>query len=245
LTPLTLPSQGSVARHVVTASGISLLIEGMTCALRNWSALARVPGVRSASVNLATERAAVELSQPVGGQLLADAVEHAGYAVPRETVVIAVQGMTCASCVNRVERALIRVPGVLTAEVNLATERARVSRWRGSASSAELLAALQGAGMKARPGLAGRLTRDRAASAKVRAYCLRRCCRAAGAPMLGAIRSALDAAGPGSLRWRHRCSSGSARASTAPAGRHCAQAPATWTCWSPSERRRRTDSACG
>jgi Cu+-exporting ATPase len=105
-----------------------------------------MPGVQSANVNLATERAAVQLSQPVGGQLLADAVEHAGYTVPRETVVVAVQGMTCATCVNRVERALMRVPGVLTAEVNLATERAQVSRLRGSASTPDLLAALHDAG---------------------------------------------------------------------------------------------------
>jgi len=134
----------------VTASiGLSLPIEGMTCAScvsRVEKALARVPGVQSASVNLATERASVQLSQPIAGRLLADAVEQAGYAVPRETVVIAVQGMTCATCVGRVERALTRVPGVLTAEVNLATERAQVIRLRGSASTPELLAALQDAG---------------------------------------------------------------------------------------------------
>jgi P-type Cu+ transporter len=129
--------------------GVSLPIEGMTCAScvgRVEKALARVPGVESASVNLATERAAVQLSRPVGSQLLADAVEHAGYSVPRETVVVAVQGMTCASCVSRVERALMRVPGVLSAEVNLATERAQLSRLRGTAATPELLAALHDAG---------------------------------------------------------------------------------------------------
>src|SRR5262249_49744240 len=92
----------------VTAT-LQLPIEGMTCA--SWvqrveKALAGVPGVQSAAVNLATETAAVELAQPVPSGTLADAVRHAGYAVPQESVTLAVHGMTCASCVTRVERAL-------------------------------------------------------------------------------------------------------------------------------------------
>ncbi|HET7525230.1 MAG TPA: heavy metal translocating P-type ATPase [Burkholderiaceae bacterium] len=55
-------------------------------------------------------------------------------------------GMTCASCVGRVERALARVPGVVAVDVNLATEHATVVRWRGHAATADLLAALRGAG---------------------------------------------------------------------------------------------------
>ncbi|HEY6511869.1 MAG TPA: heavy metal translocating P-type ATPase [Burkholderiaceae bacterium] len=128
---------------------LSLPIEGMTCAScvqRVESALAGVPGVRSAAVNLATETAAIELAQPVPAGALADALRHAGYAVPQERVTLAVQGMTCASCVARVERALTRVPGVVSASVNLATEQASVVRWRGQAPTAALVAALRGAG---------------------------------------------------------------------------------------------------
>ena len=128
---------------------LSLPIEGMTCAscvARVERALAGVPGVHSAAVNLATETAAVELAQPVQAGALADAVRHAGYAVPQERETLAVQGMTCASCVARVERALARVPGVVSASVNLATEQASVVRWRGQAPTAELVAALRGAG---------------------------------------------------------------------------------------------------
>jgi len=139
--------------NVAAAPILSLPIEGMTCAScvqRVEKALARVPGVRSAAVNLATETAAVELTQAVQAGTLADAVRRAGYAVPQETVVLSVQGMTCASCVNRVERALARVPGVVSAEVNLATERAGVVRWRGQASVDELIAALRGAGYEGR-----------------------------------------------------------------------------------------------
>jgi copper chaperone CopZ len=73
-------------------------------------------------------------------------VSTAALSLPEETVSLAVQGMTCASCVNRVERVLTRVPGVVSAAVNLATERAEVVRRRGQASAPELAAALDKAG---------------------------------------------------------------------------------------------------
>lgn len=65
--------------------------------------------------------------------------------VPAGEVDLAVEGMTCASCVARVERALRQVPGVAGVAVNLATEQARVVAPRGVAG-AELLAALHRAG---------------------------------------------------------------------------------------------------
>ncbi|HEX4262000.1 MAG TPA: cation transporter, partial [Acetobacteraceae bacterium] len=61
---------------------------------------------------------------------------------------LAIEGMTCASCVRRVERAHSRVPGVSRAEVNLATERARV---RGMADLARLTEAVAAAGYAASP----------------------------------------------------------------------------------------------
>jgi len=74
----------------------------------------------------------------------------AALSFPQETVSLAVQGMTCASCVSRVERALARVPGVVSASVNLATERAEVVRRRGQATAAALVAALDQAGYSGR-----------------------------------------------------------------------------------------------
>jgi len=62
---------------------------------------------------------------------------------------LAITGMTCASCVARVEKALLRVPGVTTAAVNLATERARVTG--AAADTAALVAAVEAAGFDARP----------------------------------------------------------------------------------------------
>ena len=134
-----------------TAAAISLPIEGMTCAScvgRVEAALAKVPGVDSVSVNLATERADIRLASPVDRIALIQAVEKVGYDVPAGTVELAVEGMTCASCVGRVEKALKAVPGVTEATVNLATERATV---RGVAAVADLIAAIEKVGYEANP----------------------------------------------------------------------------------------------
>ena len=104
-------------------------IEGMTCAscaTRVEKAVARVAGVTSASVNLATGQLAVTGDASVTPEALRDAVAKAGYAVAQQSVQLNIAGMTCASCVARVEKALVRVPGVLSASVNLATESVEV-----------------------------------------------------------------------------------------------------------------------
>ena len=129
---------------------LSLPVEGMTCAscvLRVERALAAVPGVTSATVNLATERAEVSSAAPIDRAALVAAVDRVGYTVPAQTVDIAIGGMTCASCVARVERALTAVPGVESASVNLATERATVT---GTAEAARLTQAIESAGYDAR-----------------------------------------------------------------------------------------------
>jgi Au+-exporting ATPase len=131
---------------------VSLPIEGMTCAScvgRVEKALRAVPGVTSVNVNLATERAEIRLVSRVDRAALVEAVEDVGYDVPTSqgSVEIAIEGMTCASCVGRVERALAAVPGVTSAAVNLATERATVV---GSAAPAALLTAVEDAGYEAR-----------------------------------------------------------------------------------------------
>jgi Cu+-exporting ATPase len=75
-------------------------------------------------------------------------------AVERTSLDLDIAGMTCASCVARVERALRRVPGVLGAEVNLATKRARVVCLQGSAGQADLAAAVRRSGFDAHPAAA-------------------------------------------------------------------------------------------
>jgi Cu+-exporting ATPase len=107
-------------------------------------ALRSVPGVISASVNLATERATVNYN-PDGTGLaeLVKAVRDAGYDVPVEKMTLPIVGMTCASCVAHVEKAIGTVEGVLNVSVNLATERATVEYIPGVASFAEIVAAVK------------------------------------------------------------------------------------------------------
>lgn len=123
-------------------------VSGMTCAScagRIERGLSAVPGVEGASVNLATEQVEVRASARVTLAELADAVHRAGYGIRSEETEIAISGMTCASCVARVERAIRSVPGVLDASVNLATERARVSA-AAPLDVHALLAAIESAG---------------------------------------------------------------------------------------------------
>lgn len=123
-------------------------VEGMTCAScvgRVERALKAVPGVAQASVNLAAERA--EITGPgLDRAALVKAVEGVGYDVASPPVDLAIEGMTCASCVARVERALMVVQGVVGATVNLATERAHVT---GLADAAALIRAIEAVGYDA------------------------------------------------------------------------------------------------
>lgn len=127
-----------------------LPIAGMTCAScagRVERALRKVSGASGVSVNLATEQARV---QAPGDSLpaLMEAVERAGYSVPQQTVELSIDGMTCASCVGRVERALNKVPGVKSVSVNLANERAHLE-WLGQVDIQSLLDAVSKAGYSA------------------------------------------------------------------------------------------------
>lgn len=136
--------------HEHEADTATLGIEGMTCAscvVRVERALKRSPGVLDASVNLGTERATVRFDPALASRSsLVEVVERAGYGVRGSEISLTVRGMTCANCVNRVERALKKVEGVLDANVNLATERATVVYVPGLVDPAQLKAAVVGAG---------------------------------------------------------------------------------------------------
>jgi Cu+-exporting ATPase len=110
-------------------------------------ALNKVAGVEQANVNLATERASVTFDPKRSTVAdLVDAVHDAGYDVPTETITLPIGGMTCASCVNHVERALNKVDGVISAGVNLATEKATVTFVPGVAGIADFRQAVADAG---------------------------------------------------------------------------------------------------
>ncbi len=145
---------GFEAEPVGPQDRITFGVGGMSCgkcSARVEDALKAVAGVESVSVDLAASRADVS-GRKLSLAKLADAVSDAGYepgpvptgklepAEPEEEAHdpplaeaeggewfdLAIGGMTCATCAGRVEKALAAVPGVAAAQVNLASERARV-----------------------------------------------------------------------------------------------------------------------
>ena len=126
----------------MTNKHIVMTIGGMTCAscvARVERFVGRMDGVNSVNVNLTTERADIELdnSSTTTSEDIQAVIKKAGFTVesvtePQQTsqvgehVVLGVGGMTCASCVARVERLVGRMDGVKSVAVNLSTERADI-----------------------------------------------------------------------------------------------------------------------
>jgi Cu+-exporting ATPase len=132
---------------------VEIPVQGMTCAScvgRVEKAIRRIEGVTAANVNLATERASVSFgSADADPQAVVEAIRDVGYEPMPATVELKVSGMTCASCVARVEKALKRVPGVVEAAVNLATERATVRLFGSAEAVGRLVAAVEATGYEA------------------------------------------------------------------------------------------------
>ncbi|MHB1529536.1 MAG: heavy metal translocating P-type ATPase [Acidiferrobacteraceae bacterium] len=133
---------------------IELGVEGMTCAScagRVERALKTLPGVEDASVNLATGRASVRYQEEnLDLPDIVDTVRATGYFPVVSELDLSVGGMTCASCVGRVERALKTLPGVIGASVNLATERALVHYVPASVTRESVAGAIRRAGYEVR-----------------------------------------------------------------------------------------------
>jgi Cu+-exporting ATPase len=124
-------------------------ITGMTCttcAATIEKGLAETPGVEQASVSFASEKAAIEYDpSKVDLAKIKDTISQTGYGVAARKSIFPVGGMTCASCVARVEEALSSVPGVISANVNLASEKATVEYTEGT-NIADLRQAVEEAG---------------------------------------------------------------------------------------------------
>ncbi len=148
---------------------LSVAVAGMTCAScvgHVEKAIAKLPAVAGVSVNLATERADVTFAGAADPEAVVQAIERAGYEVPEAEIELGVEGMTCASCVGHVEKALSGVPGVATASVNLATGRATVRYRRGIAAPEDMEAAIRRAGYTPRRIESGGAAPDREAAAR-------------------------------------------------------------------------------
>ncbi len=124
----------------------------MTCAAcvaRLERVLGDAPGVVEAHVNLALARAAVSLDEnALDAAQIAEVVARAGFSATTDQTTYPVEGMTCAACVTRVERAIRAEPGVVDAEVNLALERATVTTLSGTVTGEALAARVSDAGYR-------------------------------------------------------------------------------------------------
>ncbi|AEQ50852.1 heavy metal translocating P-type ATPase [Pelagibacterium halotolerans] len=124
-------------------------VEGMSCAScvkRVETAAAKLPGVVQAHANFANETLVISPAPDFDAAALRAAITDAGYELPVETLEIGIEGMSCASCVKRVEDALVAAPGIVSVSVNLATERATLDVVGGEAGLAAAEAAITGAG---------------------------------------------------------------------------------------------------
>ena len=147
-------------------------IRGMSCASCVGAverALAAVPGVREVTVNLAAERGSVRydpaLTDPTA---VIRAVAGAGYAPAVERVTLPIGGISCASCVAAIERALRTTPGVVSATVNFATNAASVEYAPAGATLADLRRAIREAGYEPLDGADGTSSTDHEQAARER-----------------------------------------------------------------------------
>jgi Cu+-exporting ATPase len=131
-----------------------LTVTGMTCAscsTRVQKVVGKLAGVKTASVNLATEKLHLEYDESLLSEAdVKQAVEKAGYGLAEKQafkrVTIPIEGMTCASCVTRIEKAVGRLAGVQDVSVNLATEKADVSYAPGAVRLSEIKRAITAVG---------------------------------------------------------------------------------------------------
>ena len=129
---------------------VVLPITGMSCAscvAKIEKGLSRMGGIVDAKVNLATEKGTItfDSSRVQMGDFVA-AIKDLGYEAGMEKVVLPIQGMSCASCVKKVENALNGLEGVVRATVNFATERASVQYIPGAVSLDDFRRAVKEAG---------------------------------------------------------------------------------------------------
>jgi len=148
--PMEIPMTDTVSD--IAVHNLKLSVGGMSCAScvsRVEKAINQLPGVLDVSVNFATEEAAIRASDHVSASSLVEAVKSAGYQAKTSSFELQIEGMSCASCAGRIEKALIKLPGVVRASVNLATEQAAIEAISG-VSFATLVAAVQKAGYTAK-----------------------------------------------------------------------------------------------
>lgn len=138
----------------LTQHQIQIAIEGMTCAScvgRAEKSLSKLPGMQHVVVNLATEKVTLNSEYTFDYTEIQKVLNQAGYPLkPQRNIELKIEGMTCASCVGRVKKALNTVDGVIDAQVNLATEKAYIQVYAENLTP-KLIQVVQRAGFQAHP----------------------------------------------------------------------------------------------
>ncbi len=118
-----------------------------SCVARIEKGLSKMSGIVDAKVNFATEKATITFD-PAGAHLgdFVSTIKDLGYEAGLDKVTLPIQGMSCASCVKKVENALNGLEGVVRANVNFATERATVQYIPGVVSIEDFRRAVKKAG---------------------------------------------------------------------------------------------------
>lgn len=134
---------------------ITLPIKGMSCAscsARIEKKVGELEGVDAVHVNFAAEAASIEFDpQKISASQFPKTIEKLGFEVPRQSTTFAVEGMTCASCVSRVEKKLASLEGVHEVDVNLVTKQVLVDYIPALVDFKILQSALEEAGYRLLP----------------------------------------------------------------------------------------------
>lgn len=128
----------------------TLLVNGMSCAScvgRIERKLSTLPGVTAVNANLVTQEVTVTAKPPVPAEQIIHTLKQLGFEPKPAQLELAIEGMSCASCVRRIENALLAVPGVIHANVNLATQQAQIST--GQVAVDKLIQAIEQKGFSA------------------------------------------------------------------------------------------------
>lgn len=119
-----------------------------SCTNRVEKALKSLEGIEEAKVNLATHKANIFWSGRLDSNAMIEKLKAVGHPIRVETLTLNIEGMSCASCISKIEKRLLSVPGVYKAEANLATHKAKVHYFAGSLNTNDLLRGIEEIGFK-------------------------------------------------------------------------------------------------
>ena len=142
----------NIRSDIMAIKKISIDVLGMTCAAcssRVEKTLNKQDGVQVATVNLLSNKATVEFdADQTTEQEIIKAIQKSGYEVPLVSKTVLIEGMTCAACSTRVDKALNKVEGVVKANVNLSTNKATIQYPSGLLKDEDLVNIIEKAGYK-------------------------------------------------------------------------------------------------